>query len=138
MRHLVREAFLYCLASGCALIADFSILWLLVEVGGFHYLAAATIAFLVGTAIVYMASIGVIFEHRRVTDRRAEFGAFAAIGVLGLAVNLLVLKVAVDGFHAHYLVGKLASVFFTFSLNFGLRRTLLFSAPRANSESALT
>jgi putative flippase GtrA len=138
LKHLLREAFLYCLASGVALVADFSLLWILVEIFEIYYLAAATIAFLVGTAIVYAASVSVIFQHRRVQDRRMEFGAFAAIGVLGLTVNLLVLKVAVDGFGAHYLVGKLASVFFTFSLNFGLRRTFLFSATKKAPESALT
>lgn len=138
MKHLVREAFLYCVASGVALVADFGSLWLLVEIFHLHYLVAAAIAFLIGTAIVYSASVSVIFTHRRVQDRRLEFGAFAAIGMLGLIVNLLVLKIAVDGFGAHYLVGKLASVFFTFSLNFGLRRTFLFSTSKSTRESILT
>jgi len=129
MKHLIREAVLYSAASGIALAVDVGMLWLLVEQAGVHYLLAATIAFLAGTAVVYGLSVSAIFRHRRVQDRRVEFGAFAAIGVLGLLVNLTVLKIAVDGLGAHYLIGKLASIFFTFSLNFGLRRTLLFSAP---------
>jgi putative flippase GtrA len=44
-------------------------------------------------------------------------------------VNLFVLKVAVDFYGLHYLAGKLISVAATFSLNFGLRRAFLFSAP---------
>jgi putative flippase GtrA len=131
MRNLIREAVLYCGASGLALAVDVTLLWLLVEVFRLHYLAAASIAFLAGTAVVYLFSVSTIFRHRKLLDRRIEFGVFAAIGVLGLLVNLTVLKIAVDGFDAHYLVGKMASVAFTFSLNFGLRRYLLFTAPAA-------
>lgn len=129
MKQLVRDAILYSAASGVALAVDVGLLWVLVERFGLYYLAAATISFVAGTVVVYLLSIGYIFRERRVEDRRIEFGAFAAIGALGVLVNLAVLKVAVDTFHVHYLLGKLASVVFTFSLNFGLRRTLLFTAP---------
>ena len=128
MRHFVREVALYSAASGLALAVDIGLLFVLVEFAGWHYLVAATVGFLAGTAVVYSVSISAIFRHRRVQDRRIEFGVFAAIGILGLLVNLAVLKIAVGGLGAHYLAGKMASILFTFSLNFGLRRTLLFSA----------
>jgi len=129
VKHLAREAFWYSAASGVALATDVSLLWLLVEHAHWHYLSAATVAFLAGTAVVYGLSVGWIFQHRRVEDRRLEFGLFAFIGVLGVIVNLTVLTIAVDVYGLHYLVGKLASVGVTFTLNFGLRRTFLFSAP---------
>lgn len=136
MKHVLTEAVFYSMASALALAVDMATLWLLVEWMHWHYLAAATVAFLAGTAIVYVLSVGYIFKHRRVADRRLEFGAFAAIGALGLATNLAVLKVAVDVFHAHFMVGKMCSVVFTFSLNFGLRRLLLFT-PRTGKDRAL-
>ena len=92
MNQLVREAVLYSAASGCALAVDVGLLWLLVEVAHMHYLVAASVAFLTGTAVVYAFSVRGIFRHRRVRDRRLEFSTFAAIGVLGLFVNLLVLS----------------------------------------------
>lgn len=127
MRHLLREAALYSAASGLGLAVDVGLLWLLVETADLHYLVAASVAFLAGTAVVYAISVSAIFRHRSVRDRRIEFGVFAAIGALGLLVNLTVLKIAVDGFGAHYLLGKFCSIFLTFSLNFGLRRALLFT-----------
>jgi len=129
VKQLVRDAILYSAASGVALAVDVGLLWVLVERFGLYYLAAATMSFVAGTVVVYVLSTGYIFRQRRVDDRRIEFSVFAAIGALGVLVNLAVLKLAVDAFHVHYLVGKLASVVFTFSLNFGLRRTLLFTAP---------
>jgi len=127
VRNLVREAIWYSVASGAGLAVDLGLLWLLVERFGWHYLTAATVSFLSGTVIVYALSVGVIFRHRRLQDRRLEFTVFAIIGGLGVLVNLLVMKTAVDHFHVHYLVGKLASIVFTFSLNFALRRALLFT-----------
>ena len=129
MRHLVREAFWYSAASGVALCVDVALLWLLVEHFQWHYLSAATASFLAGTVIVYSLSVALIFKHRRVHDRRLEFGLFAIIGVLGVMVNIVVLKIAVEIYALHYLAGKLGSVVVTFSLNFALRRTFLFSAP---------
>jgi putative flippase GtrA len=137
MKRLLREAAMYIAASGVGLAVDVATLWLLVEQGGLHYLAAATIAFLAGTIVVYAAAVSRIFRHRRLSDRRLEFGVFAAIGALGLLVNLTVLRIAVEDFNSHYLVGKMVSIFFTFSLNFGLRRTLLFSAPSARGEAVI-
>jgi putative flippase GtrA len=129
MRQVIREAFRYIAASGAALAVDVGFLLLLVEQFHWHYLIAATASFLAGTAVVYALSVSLIFSHRSVDDWRLEFGLFAGIGVLGVLVNLAVLKIAVDSFGVHYLVGKLASIIFTFSLNFGLRRALLFTAP---------
>ena len=127
MKVLLREALLYIAASGLGLGTDLLLLWLFVERAQVHYLLAASIAFIAGTAVVYMLSVTAIFRHRRVTDRRLEFGTFTAIGGVGLLVNLAVLRLAVEVFGTHYLVGKLVSVVFTFSLNFGLRRYLLFT-----------
>lgn len=135
MKHLIKEVLLYSAASGLAMVVDVGLLWLLVEKAGMYYLFAASFGFLAGTVVVYLLSVSAIFRHRRVSDRRLEFGVFAAVGALGLLVNLVVLKVAVDGLDAHYMLGKVASIIFTFSLNFGLRRTLLFSAPAAHTKT---
>ena len=136
MSHFVREVFAYSAASAVGLAVDVGLLWSLVELAGWHYLLAATIAFVGGTVVVYLLSVGFIFRHRRIKDRRLEFALFATIGVLGVMVNLVVLKVAVDVADVHYLIGKLASIAFTFSLNFGLRRGLLFTRPSARRLSS--
>ena len=128
MRHFIRDAFWYSAASSVALAVDVGSLWVLVERLHWHYLTAATVGFVAGTIVIYAFSVGWIFQHRRLDDRRLEFGIFGLIGVLGVLVNLVVLRVAVEAFDVHYLAGKLVSIFFTFTLNFGLRRGVLFSA----------
>lgn len=127
MQKLLKEAVLYSAASALGLAVDVCLLWALVERASLHYLLAAALAFIAGTVVVYTLSIRAVFSHRRVADARMEFTAFAAVGILGLLTNLAILRIAVDSLEAHYLAGKMVSVVFTFSLNFGLRRFLLFS-----------
>jgi len=123
----LREIIRYGLGTVAAFAADMAVLALLVEVGHVHYLIAATVSFLVGTAIVYWVSIRFAFSYRRVGQSHLEFGVFAAIGVVGVIVNLCAMYVSVDWLHLHYLVGKVLSSAVTFFINFGLRRILLFT-----------
>jgi putative flippase GtrA len=124
---LVRELSGYASATAVAFGVDFATLALLVSVCGVPYLLAAAVAFVVGTALMYWAATRHIFEFRRVTDPRKEFSVFLGIGAAGLAINLVVIYVAVEMFGLHYLVGKIGSGALTFVLNFVLRRLLLFT-----------
>jgi putative flippase GtrA len=130
MKGLVRESLVYALGSAAGFAVDVALLAGLVEFGGLHYLVAATISFLAGTAVVYWVSIRHAFSHRRIADRRREFTVFTAIGLLGIAVNLGIMAAMVEGFSVHYLVAKLAAAGASFCANFGLRRWMLFSRRR--------
>ena len=104
-------------------------LWLYVHAFGWHYLVAATVAFLVGAAVAYVLSIKYVFQFRRIDDRRAEFAGFAAIGAIGLAVNAGAMFAGVEWLGMHYLLAKVLAGGFTFALNYVLRRLALFTPP---------
>jgi putative flippase GtrA len=122
-----REIAVYGAGAAGAFLVDAGLLTFQVEVLGIHYLVAGVISFLAGTAVVYWASIRHAFSFRRVRDGSSEFGIFAAIGAFGVLVNLGAMFASVEGFHLHYLVGKVLSGGLTFVLNFALRRILLFT-----------
>jgi putative flippase GtrA len=122
-----RELVRYGLGAAAAFAVDAALLALQVELLHIHYLVAATFSFLAGTAVVYWVSIRYAFSFRRLADGRSEFGIFAAIGALGVLVNLAGMYASVEGLHLHYLVGKVLSAAITFATNFGLRRLLLFT-----------
>lgn len=138
MSRLVRETFVYTLGAAAAFVVDFGLLWLLVQFAGLHYLAAATISFLAGTAVVYWVSVRHAFRYRRIDDRRAEFGFFATIGVIGIGLNLVLMYSLVEWLHLHYLVAKVGSAGISFIANFGLRRWLLFSERAAGGGDSPT
>lgn len=127
MNTVAKDALKYLMASGCALLVDFSVLWILVQYFSWWYLAAATTSFLSGIAVVYALSVRIVFNHRRLKDRRIEFLTFAAIGGAGLAINAAVIFASVKYLGVHYLVAKCIAAGFTFAFNFFARRQLLFT-----------
>ena len=138
VRQLIRELVLYCGASGLGLVVDVGLLWLLVEHAHLYYLSAAGISFLGGTAVVYALSVSAIFAHRRVSDRRLEFSVFAAIGLLGFARQLGGAEGRRRRIRDALPSWQVCVRLFTFSLNFGLRRMLLFTAPNVRSAQLTT
>jgi putative flippase GtrA len=130
MRVLFKEAAGYAVASVCALLLDMSVLFSLVEYGHLGYELAACVSFMSGAVVAYRVSIAIAFRQHRLSDRRAEFASFVAIGVVGLAVNAVVMYAAVTGFALPVMTGKCIAAGFTFTCNFYCRRQLLFVARR--------
>ncbi len=126
-RESILEVFRYGLGTIIALAVDVGVLTLLVSGLRFHYILAATISFVVGGVVLYVLSVRFVFRHRRISDIRVEMSSFIALGVLGLAIQTVVMATAVQQMHVHYLVAKLASAGCTFFVNYALRRSLLFS-----------
>ena len=131
MRTVIQEAVGYTAVSACALCADVAILYALVHYFSWWYLAAATTSFLVGLLLGYALSVALVFKYRRLKDRRLEFASFAAIGLVGVAINAAAMAFGVKYLGLHYLVAKCGASGFTFLWNFTARRQLLFVRRRS-------
>lgn len=108
-----------------ALAVDMGCLLLLAQF--VHYLWAATLGFLLGVLTSYVLAIRWAFLHRRLAvSPRIEFAAYAAIGVIGLGINNLVIFLAVDGAGLGLWLAKIAAAMITFTFNFGARKWGLF------------
>ena len=105
MKTVVQEAIRYGAVSACAFIIDITVLFILVHYLSWWYVAAASASFLVGLLFGYVLSVTLVFNYRRLHDPRIEFASFAAIGVIGVAIN---------------------AAGFTFVWNFLARRQFLF------------
>lgn len=127
MKIILKEACGYGAASGCALIVDVAILWMLVRFYSWHYLAAATISFLAGASVAYVLSVRLAFKQHRLRDRHAEFIGFVMIGVAGLALNAAIMSLAVRYFGLNFLLAKCVAAACTFTCNFVARRQILFA-----------
>jgi putative flippase GtrA len=126
MNIFIREAVRYTAVSGCALIVDFSILWMLVHYFSWGTIAAASASFVFGSVVAYALSLKLVFTHRRLKDPRVEFVSFVVIGVVGLLINAAVISLAVGYLGVHYLIAKCGAAGFTFAWGFIARRQLLF------------
>lgn len=136
MKRLLREFSGYGVASATALSVDMALLWAIVHVG-IHYVAASAVSFTAGAVVAYWLSITLVFREHRMRDRRVEFLAFVAIGLVGLTINTSVIYAAVQFLGLHYMLAKGAAAGFTFSFNFIVRRQLLFVAPALSLSNEL-
>jgi putative flippase GtrA len=106
---------------------DFGVLVFLTEVVKLHYLLSAAVSFTLGTTMSYALSILFIFDLRRFSSRALEYGVFVLVGVIGLALNELLLWVLTDKVGIYYLVSKIVAASLVFFWNFGARKLILFS-----------
>jgi putative flippase GtrA len=120
----------YGLVSGVAFGFDLGTLLALTH-AGMPYLPASALAFVIGAIVAYLLSIRFVFSTRLIHNRAAEFTTFLTLGLAGLLVNSLVMRIAVGSVGTSVIVGKCAAACCTFGTNFSLRRQLLFRTRRA-------
>lgn len=125
---LVEQLLRYFVVGGISFLVDYGSLWLLTEKAGFQYLISAAIAFLLGLICNYVLSTKWVFGESRIKSHWGEFVAFAAIGVIGLGLNELIMYVCTDGAGLHYMISKIVSAIIVFFWNFLARRFLLFKS----------
>jgi putative flippase GtrA len=124
---LARQFIRYVLVGGAGFIVDFSVLVLLTESAGLHYLASAALAFLSGLSVVYMLSVRWVFHRRRFAGNASvEFQIFALVGIVGLVFNHALLWAFTDIIGLYYPFSKLIAAGAILVWNFGARKLLLF------------
>jgi putative flippase GtrA len=130
---LIREALHYALMSASLLCVDIALLWILVQFFFWPYLLASAVSFSAGVLVGYILSITAVFKYRRLKSQSIEFASFAAVGIVGLAVNAAAMSFGVGYLGEHYLTAKCGASCLTFAWNFAARRQLLFVPSRAAS-----
>jgi putative flippase GtrA len=132
---LFHETWKYFLVSLAALALDYSLLVGLTALGKIHYLVSAAVGFSAGLVLNYVLSIAFVFRERRLAGRRMmEFAGFLLIGLAGLALNEVLMKIFVESAGMGYALAKIPATGVGFVFNFGARRALLFTkAGRAPS-----
>jgi putative flippase GtrA len=116
----------YVAVGGAAFVVDFTMLILLTELAGVHYLLSAGLAFCAGLLVNYALSIAWVFSSRMLRDRRAEFVIFALVGIAGLGLTELILLTGTEGLGLDYRLSKIVAVGVVLIWNFGARKFLLF------------
>lgn len=124
----VIELLRYAGVSAVALGIDVSCLWWWASIMPVLWAAAAS--FVVGGCVAYLLSVRFVFAHRDVVDRRLEASLFLGLGLVGLALNLLVIGVATQVALWPPLLSKALAASATFACNYKLRHHWLFTPRR--------
>ena len=131
LRKLFAEASGYALVSAVALAVDTSALYLLVRRVGWDYIPASVLAFSAGAIVAYLLSVRFVFHVRKLHNPSLEFVSFLTLGLAGVLVNAVALRVAIGAVGLGLITAKMLAACCTFATNFTLRRQLLFSPPKA-------
>lgn len=113
-------------SGGVAFVVDASLLYILTEWLGLHYLLSTLLSYSVGLLITYAFSILWVFDYRSLESRALEFSVFAVIGVMGLGLTSLCMWLFTSGLGFHYLWSKIITTIIVFVWNFIMKKFLLF------------
>ncbi len=116
----------YFFVGGLAFVVDFGLLYILTEYAGLHYLLSATLSFIAGLLVNYIISCLWVFNGSKFKNRLVEFLFFAAIGVVGLALNDTLIWLFTDCIGTHYMFSKIVAAAMVYLWNFFARKYLVF------------
>ena len=116
----------YFFVGGFAFVLDFGLLYILTEYAGLHYLLSATLSFIAGLLVNYIISCLWVFSNSKFKSRIVEFLFFAAIGVVGLALNDALIWLFTDCIGTHYMFSKIVAAAVVYLWNFFARKYLVF------------
>jgi len=122
---LIKEASRYVVVGGISTVVDMVVLFMMAEIGGVSYILASIISFLCGAIINYFLCIAWVFEFRRLTKKRYEIMFYLAITLVALGVNVVLMWFFTEVVGVYFMVSKVIAVFFTFFVNFSMRKVLL-------------
>lgn len=121
------QFFRYFFVGGTGFVTDFMIYFVLTRYLHMFYITANIISFLTAMIITYIMSVVWVFPQRSERGMAAEFGIFAAIGVVGLIINSLVLGLLTQRLHVFDLFAKVIAAAIVYIWNFFVRKYLLFN-----------
>ena len=116
----------YFFVGGFAFVVDFGLLYILTEYARLHYLLSATLSFIAGLLVNYIISCLWVFKGSKFKNRLVEFLFFAAIGVVGLALNDTLIWLFTDCIGTHYMFSKIVAAAMVYLWNFFARKYLVF------------
>jgi putative flippase GtrA len=123
---IIKEGLKYAVVGGIATLSDISILYILVNYFSIYYLYGTIIGFLVGSIVNYFISVNWVFSSRRFRDNfTLEFGSYILISTTVLGFTVFSMWVLTDILGLYYLYSRIILIFFTYILNFSLRKYFL-------------
>ena len=122
---LGRAAKRYLVVGGISAIADWTIFAAMLYGLELHYIAAATISFILATGLNYYLSVRFVFGTGSRGPRQAMALVYL-VSIIGICINLSVLTIGIDFLELHPLISKLFATGVAVFWNFFARYFYVF------------
>ena len=100
------EIIRFLIAGTATLIIDYGVLVFLTEYCRFYYILSATISFVLAVVANYYICLTWVFKNSRKQSTK-QFFYFVVTSVIGLILNLGIMKVSADYLKMHYIIAKI-------------------------------
>lgn len=125
MKKLLEQIMRFGIVGVIAFVIDYTVLLVLTEVAGVHYLLSSAVAFLVSVVFNYIMSVTFVFETDKSRGKGAEFGLFAIMSAGGLGINQLMMWLLSDLMFIPYQLSKILTTAVVMVYNFVTRKLFL-------------
>lgn len=119
----------YFVVGGLSAVVDISFFFVFAKLLGFNYLLVATIGFFIATLVNYVLSVRFVFTSGIRFSRHNEIMLVYLVSAIGLAVNLLVLYLAISVAGLELMLSKVIATGTVFLWNFLSRHYFIFRRP---------
>lgn len=119
------QAIKYLIVGGICTVLDFSILFILTNLGGLNYFTSSIISFILGAILNYFLGTSWIFNIRVIDNRYHELIYYMIITGIGLGINTFLIWSFTEFIGIYFMLSKLFATFVTYCWNFGARKYFL-------------
>lgn len=125
MKKLMEQMIRFGIVGVLAFVIDYTVLLVLTEVAGIHYLVSSAIAFLVSVIFNYIMSVTFVFETDKTRGKGAQFCLFALMSGGGLGINQVMMWLLSDWMFIPYQLSKVLTTGVVMVYNFVTRKLFL-------------
>ncbi len=104
---------------------DYGIMVLLTEATDLGYFLSSAISFTLSVVVNYILSMRFVFKGKDELNKFQEMAIFVALSIVGLALNQMIMWIAVEFFRVFYAVAKIFSTMLVTVYNFISRKLFL-------------
>lgn len=124
MKKLFNQILKFGVIGVLAFIIDYSLLYILTEFCGIYYLYSSIVSFIISLIFNYIASIKWVFDVNKKQTVK-EVIVFAALSVIGLGINQLVMYCMVELLTIYYMFSKIVATAIVMVWNFITRKIFI-------------
>ena len=104
---------------------DYGVMVLLTETSGLGYFLSSAISFTLSVVVNYILSMRFVFKGKDDLNKVQEMAIFVALSMVGLALNQMIMWIAVEFFRVFCAVAKIFSTMLVTVYNFISRKLFL-------------
>lgn len=104
---------------------DYGLMVVLTETGILSYFVASGVSFTVSVVVNYILSMRFVFKGKDELSKLQEMAIFLALSLVGLALNQMIMWIAVEFFKMFYALAKILATMIVTTYNFISRKVFL-------------